>query len=166
MSAHDVAFEARLDTLLLADVSALDGKDMERWLSNYANEAAASYFCRSAENTEQDLALAFMYDDCRARLEDRVTFVNNIWAGTFQDYRTRHFVQRVRYRFVDQATVEMESNFAVFMTPEDTGVTQVQATGRYLDVVRVPSDGGDLKLLSRRAELDTSVLPRYLVYPV
>jgi salicylate 5-hydroxylase small subunit len=161
----ETSLEAALDALLLADASALDDKDMQGWLGNYAEEDAASYYCRSAENTENDLALGFMYDDCRARLEDRVTFVNDIWAGTFQDYRTRHFVQRMRYERKDAGTVEMRSNFSVFMTPEDSGVTQVLAAGQYLDTVRVGKNG-DLKLLLRRAELDTSVLPRYLVYPI
>jgi 3-phenylpropionate/cinnamic acid dioxygenase small subunit len=165
MTQIDATLEAALDALLLADASALDGKDMQGWLSNYAEEDAASYFCRSAENTENNLALGFMYDDCRARLEDRVTFVNDIWVGTFQDYRTRHFVQRVRYERVDASTVDMRSNFSVFMTPQDSGVTQVLAAGQYLDTVRIGESGG-LKLLSRRAELDTSVLPRYLVYPL
>jgi len=165
MTRIDTSLEAELDALLLADASALDGKDMLGWLGNYAEEDAASYFCRSAENTEHDLALGFMYDDCRARLEDRVTFVNDIWVGTFQDYRTRHFVQRMNYERLDAGTVGMQSNFSVFMTPEDTGVTQVLAAGQYLDTVRVGRNG-ELKLLSRRAELDTSVLPRYLVYPI
>jgi 3-phenylpropionate/cinnamic acid dioxygenase small subunit len=106
-----------------------------------------------------------MFDDCRERLEDRVTYVNEIWVGTFQDYRTRHFVQRIGHRQVDKNTAEVVSNFSVFMTPQDTGVTQVLAAGQYLDTVRL-SDNGSAKLLSRRAELDTSVLPRYLVYPI
>lgn len=161
----DTSIEAALDALLLADAHALDSKDMQGWLGNYAEEEAASYFCRSAENSERGLALGFMYDDCRARLEDRVTFVNDIWAGTFQDYRTRHFVQRTSYDRIDSATLEMRSNFSVFMTPEDSGITQVLAVGQYLDSVRQGMDG-ELKLLSRRAELDTSVLPRYLVYPI
>lgn len=165
MASDDITLEAALDSLLLADANALDGKDMRAWLGNYANEDGAAYFCRSAENTEHGFALGFMYDDCRARLEDRVTFVNDIWAGTFQDYRTRHFVQRARWERVDASTVQMQSNFSVFMTPEDSGVTQVLAAGQYLDTVRVEKDG-ELKLLSRRAELDTSVLPRYLVYPL
>lgn len=159
------SLEAALDALLLADASALDGKDLRSWLGNYAEEDAASYICRSAENTENDLALGFMYDDCRARLEDRVTYISDIWAGTFQDYRTRHFVQRVQHERTDQSTVAMRSNFSVLMTPEDSGVTQILAAGQYIDTVRVVEDGA-LRLLSRRAELDTSVLPRYLVYPI
>ena len=157
--------EAALDRLLLADANALDSKDMPGWLANYAEEDGASYYCRAAENTEHNLELGFMFDDCRARLEDRVTYVTEIWAGTFQDYRTRHFVQRVSHCQVDASTAEAVSNFSVFMTPMDTGVTQVLAAGLYLDKVRLSENGG-AKFLSRRAELDTSVLPRYLVYPI
>lgn len=165
MTATIPELETAIDRLLLADANALDSKDMPGWLENYAEEDQASYYCRAAENTEHNLELGFMFDDCRARLEDRVTYVNEIWAGTFQDYRTRHFVQRVSHRQVDARTVEVVSNFSVFMTPMDAGVTQVLAAGRYLDTMRLSDDGG-AKLLSRRAELDTSVLPRYLVYPI
>ncbi|WP_290897387.1 aromatic-ring-hydroxylating dioxygenase subunit beta [Hoeflea sp.] len=161
----DTTLEAVLDRLLLADADALDSKDMQRWLSNYAEEEEASYYCRSAENTENGLELGFMFDDRRARLEDRVTYVNEIWAGTFQDYRTRHFVQRISHERIDARTVAVHSNFAVFMTPQDTGITKILATGRYDDTVRL-SAGGGARILSRRAELDNSVLPRYLVYPV
>ncbi len=161
----DIPLEAALNALLLADAHALDSKDMPGWLGNYAEEEAASYICRSAENSEHGLAIGLMYDDCRARLEDRVTFVNDIWVGTFQDYRTRHFVQLTSYARIDSITVEMRSNFSVFMTPKDSGITQVLAAGEYLDRVR-QGKNGELKLLSRRAELDTSVLPRYLVYPI
>lgn len=157
--------EAALDRLLLADANALDSKDMAGWLANYTEEEQASYYCRAAENTEHNLELGFMFDDCRARLEDRVTYVNDIWAGTFQDYRTRHFVQRINHRQIDANTVEVVSNFSVFMTPMDAGITQILAAGQYLDTVRL-GNGGGAKLLSRRAELDTSVLPRYLVYPI
>lgn len=165
MMQTDTSLEAALNALLLADARALDSKDMPGWLGNYADEEAAAYYCRSAENSEHGLALGFMYDDCRARLEDRVTFVNDIWAGTFQDYRTRHFVQLTSFDRVDATTLEMRSNFSVFMTPKDSGITQVLAAGQYLDTVRQDKNG-ELKLLSRRAELDTSVLPRYLVYPI
>lgn len=165
MSLAPDSLNRALDALLVSDADALDSKDMARWLSNYAEEDAASYICLSAENEEQGLALGFMYDDCRARLLDRVTYITQIWAGTFQDYRTRHFVQRVATVRIDDQTWHARSNFSVFMTPEDSGVSEVLATGRYEDVVR-ESAAGELRLLSRRALLDTTVLPRYLVYPI
>lgn len=165
MTALPLEVDRALDALLVADADALDSKDMTRWLANYSTEDGASYFCLSKENDEQGLGLGFMYDDCRARLLDRVTYITKIWAGTFQDYRTRHFVQRVATARVDDRTVSMRSNFSVFMTPEDSGVSEVLATGQYEDLVR-QSPEGDLRLLSRRSLLDTTVLPRYLVYPI
>lgn len=159
------SFSRSLDALLVADADALDSKDMGRWLANYADEVDASYICLSRENEEQGLAIGFMYDDCRARLLDRVTYITQIWAGTFQDYRTRHFVQRVASERVDGQTWKVRSNFSVFMTPEDSGVSEVLATGQYEDLVREQADGS-IRLLSRRSLLDTTVLPRYLVYPI
>lgn len=164
---NDLGLEqlAAIDELLIAYVDALDSKDMERWLDTFVEDEDASYICLSRENAEHDLALGFMYDDCRARLRDRVSFVTEIWAGTFQDYRTRHFVQRVHARPIDgSGDVAVRSNFSLFMTPEETGVSELLATGTYEDVVRV--DAQAARLRARRALLDTSVLPRYLVYPV
>ncbi len=165
MNGDDYALDRALDALLLADADALDSKDMARWLANYADEEAASYICLSRENADNNLQLGFMYDDCRARLKDRVTYITEIWAGTFQDYHTRHFVQRVATERNDAKTLTTRSNFTVFMTPEDTGITAVLAAGQYEDAIR-QADDGQVFLLSRRALLDTSVLPRYLVYPI
>lgn len=155
---------AAVDTLLLRYIDALDGKDMNRWLDTFAEEDAASYICISHENLDRGLSIGFMYDDCRARLEDRVTFVTRIWAGTFQDYRTRHFVQRVAAEQIDATSLKIRSNFTVFMTPEDSGVSEVLSAGIYNDVIRIGNGGP--RILSRNAILDTSVLPRYLVYPI
>jgi salicylate 5-hydroxylase small subunit len=154
----------QIDQILLDHIAALDGKDMKRWLGTFVEDDKAGYFCLSQENAEQGLALGFMYDDCHARLRDRVTFVTEIWAGTFQDYRTRHFVQRVETAEIGNGDVAVKSNFSVFMTPEDTGVSEILATGVYDDVIRLGN--GSARILTRRALLDTSVLPRYLVYPI
>lgn len=155
---------AQIDQILLEHITALDRKDMKRWLATFVEDDDAGYFCLSQENAEQGFALGFMYDDCHARLRDRVTFVTKIWAGTFQDYRTRHFVQRVETEEIGNGDVAVKSNFNVFMTPEDTGVSEVLATGVYDDVIRLGN--GQARILTRRALLDTSVLPRYLVYPL
>lgn len=155
---------AEIDALLLRYIDALDGKDMNRWLDTFAEEDEASYICISRENLDRGLSLGFMYDDCRARLQDRVTFVTQIWAGTFQDYRTRHFVQRVAAEPIDAASLKVRSNFTIIMTPEDSGVSGVLSAGIYDDVIRIGN--GAPRILSRNAVLDTSVLPRYLVYPV
>lgn len=152
-----------IDALQLQYIDALDGKDMNRWLATFSNEETASYFCISKENVQRGLELGLMFDDCHARLVDRVAFITKIWAGTFQDYSTRHFVQRVAIEEIDERSVRMRSNFSVLYTPGNTGISEVLAAGVYEDVVRVEAEP---RIYTRKAILDTTVLPRYLVYPI
>ena len=141
---------------------ALDAADMDGWLRCFADDDAASYTCISAENDAAGWPIALMLDDCRGRLHDRVTFVTKVWAGTFQPYATRHFVQRTLCEAVDADTVRSEANFSIVITPEGQP-SSVLATGVYRDLVRLKD--GAARLLSRRAVYDTTVLPRYVVYP-
>lgn len=155
---------ARLDELESDYMSALDGKKMGSWLDTFDERPDASYICIARNDVESGLRVAMMLDDCRDRLIDRCTFVNDIWAGTFQDYRTRHFVQRVRASRRGDGHVEMSSNFSVIFTPDDTGLPQQLAAGTYEDVIRI--EGDVCRFVSRKAITDNAVLPRYLVFPL
>ena len=106
--------------------------------------------------------IALMLDDCRARLKDRVTFVTQIWKGTFQDYRTRHFAQRLSCEKAADDTFRVRSNFSIEYT-FDPNATAILAAGVYEDVVVI--EGGEPRFLSKRAVYDTTVLPQYIVYP-
>ena len=117
----------------------------------------------AAENDRADRPLALMMDDCHDRLEDRVTFVTKVWAGTFDDYQTRHFVQRVACTPKGGDLYETVSNFTVFYT-DSAGNTGTLVCGRYVDQIVLGNGGAKLK--SRRAVMDTNVAPRYIVYPL
>ncbi len=151
-----------LDRLQNRYISALDNKDMHQWSACFSAEPTASYICRSAENESMNYPIALMYDDCRARIEDRITFVEDIWRGTFQDYRTRHFTQRVACARIDETTFSMQSNFSIEYTL-DPNPTVMLAVGTYEDVV--VSERGEWRFRSKRAVYDTTVLPQYVVYP-
>lgn len=153
-----------IDALQRRYVDALDSKDMPAWLACFAEVSEASYICTSLENFERNLPIAFMLDDCRGRLHDRVTYITEIWKGTFQDYRTRHFVQRLSAEPQTDGVFTLRSNVSVMYTPEDTGQSEVLAAGTYEDRVRVQD--GQALFLAKTAVLDTRVLPRYLVYPL
>lgn len=153
-----------IDDLQRRYVDALDSKNMPAWLACFAEVPEASYICTSLENVERNLSIALMLDDCRARLQDRVTYITEIWKGTFQDYRTRHFIQRLQAKRLPDGVVDLRSNVTVMYTPEDTGRSEVLAAGTYADRIRIV-DGVAL-FLSKTAVLDTRVLPRYLVYPL
>ena len=151
----------QIDALLINYIAALDSKDMSGWLDTFASDG--SYICIANENEQSGLPLALMMDDCHERLEDRVTYVTKVWAGTFEDYQTRHFVQRVNCTPKGGDLYETVSNFTVFYT-DSAGNTGTLVGGRYVDQIVLGNGGAKLK--SRRAVMDTNVAPRYIVYPI
>ncbi|WP_132978753.1 aromatic-ring-hydroxylating dioxygenase subunit beta [Pigmentiphaga sp. D-2] len=152
-----------IDELQLRYAAVLDDKDMAGWLATFSEAPAASYICTSLEAETSGQLLAMMLDDCHARIEDRVTFVTRVWAGTFQDYQTRHMVQRVSAA-AEGNLVRVRSNFIVSYTPEETGQSGILASGYYDDLIEITGDTA--KFLSKKAVMDASVLPHYLVYPL
>lgn len=164
MKELDDASLRRVDALQLRYADSLDSKDMNGWLAAFSTKEEASYYCTTVENVARGLPLGFMLDDSRARLEDRVTYITKIWHGTFQDYRTRHFVQRIAAERAEDGHVDMRSNFSVMYTPEETGQSHLLVVGVYYD--RVDLSGQRALFLGKKAVLDTVVLPRYLVYPL
>lgn len=158
----------RLEVLLKVDelqnryIVALDGKDMDGWLSTFVDSEDASYYCISAENEENNFPICLMLDDCRARLKDRIIFINQIWKGTFQDYRTRHFLQRLSCEQESDNTYRVRTNFSIDYT-FDPHPTAVLASGVYEDLITI--EGDDARFLEKRAIYDTTVLPQYIVYP-
>lgn len=157
----DASIIAQLDTLQLNYVRALDRHDLQGWADCFGENG--SYICLPRENEEQGLALAIMMDDSRARILDRVNYITKVWAGTFEDYTTRHFVQRLECRPAPSGLVTVESNFMVAYTTA-RGRSELLVAGVYHDEVELGGQGAVFK--SKRAVLDTVTTPRYLVYPV
>ena len=137
-------------------ICALDSKNMEAWSKTF-DESGASYICIAQENVLNDLPLALMMDDCIERIQDRVTFVNDVWAGTFEDYQTRHFTQRTECKDLGDNRYKVLTNFTVIYTPEQ-GQTEVMVAGVYEDEVLI---NGTAKFVAKKAIMDTNVAPRY-----
>jgi 3-phenylpropionate/cinnamic acid dioxygenase small subunit len=156
--------EYAIDRLQARYIEALDGKRMQAWYETFAARPDSAYVCTSAENVAAKLPVALMLDDNRDRLADRVSFVEKVWAGTFQDYRTRHFVQRLGLEQTANGMYDVRTNFMVTFTPEESGDSRLLVCGVYLD--KVVSDGNELRFLEKTAVMDTIVLPRYVVYPI
>lgn len=153
---------AQIDALQTRYIHALDSKNFSAWVDTFSSEPDASYFCISAENEDNNLPIALMYDDCRDRIEDRVVFIEKIWVDTFQEYSTRHFIQRMHVEPIDSNVYAVETNFSIVYTPE-TGRSGVQVAGVYKDKIHINGIGARFK--SKRAVYDTTILPRYIVYP-
>ena len=151
-----------VDELQIRYIDALDSKDMGRWLAAFSEADDASYSCQSAENAAMGWPICLMLDDNRARLKDRVIFVTKIWQGTFQDYRTRHFVQRLSVEKVSDTVCKARSNFTIEYTL-DPHETKMLVAGVYEDTIVI--ENGEARFLEKRAVYDTNVLPQYIVYP-
>ena len=161
---RDTDVPAAIDALQTRYIAALDGRSMDAWLATFSNDPDASYTCITAESEEAGLSLALILDDNYARLQDRVTYVTQIWAGTFADYRTRHFIQRTAVRPAQDNLYDVETNFMVAYTPVETGRTELFATGMYFDRIVVNSNGA--LFLAKKAVMDSSMVERFMAYPL
>ena len=162
----EVPFEVLMafDSLQSQYVAAIDKQSMDGWLQTFANDESAAYVCTTAENVEAGLRIAWILDACRARLLDRVTFVNKVWAGTYSAHRTRHVTQRTSWKAADAEHFAFESNFIVTYSSADVRRTEVFATGVYHDIVRF--ENGKLRFMKKQAVVDGHILNRYLVFPL
>ncbi len=157
----DAATLARIDALQQRYARVLDARDMAGWAGCFGENA--SYICIPRENVEQDLPVALMMDDSLARIHDRVTYIAKVWVGTFEDYQTRHFVQRIDCARRGPGLVAVESNFMVAYTSA-RGRSEILVAGTYEDAIELGP--GDATFRAKKAVLDTVTTPRYLVYPV
>lgn len=162
MSTVSLDVLGKIDELQNRYIAAIGSKDMKGWSATFVDRDEASYICRSAENEANDWPIALMYDDCRARIEDRITFITQVWKGTFQDYRTRHFTQRLSCVAESDSSYRVRTNFSIEYT-HDPHESRLLAAGVYEDLVVI--EDGEARFLSKRAVYDTTVLPQYIVYP-
>ena len=144
-------------------VDAVDARCMSAWLDCFTEDG--SYYVIGADNEADGLPLCLMMDDCRERLEDRATFVDEIWPGSFEDYRTRHFVQPLRLEPDESAPRMLRAlaNFTVFAT-DARGRTNLFIAGEYRD--RIRAIGEDYRYAERRVVMDTFTTPGVVVYPL
>lgn len=150
---------AAVDELQNRYILALDNKDWNGWLQAFT--ADGQYFAVAADDAQAGRPLALMMDDSYERLQDRIAYITRVW--TYEDYQTRHFVQRIAIKSLGDNEYDVLSNFSVFYTSE-SGESNILAVGKYEDHVLLGPDGARFK--KKRAVIDTFLLPRYLVYPI
>lgn len=164
MEAVDASVLAQIDDLQTHYIAALDSRNMQGWLATFSTSPSASYIHNTAESVENDLPIALVMDDNHLRLEDRVTYVTKIWAGTYAEYFTRHIVQRTSCTASGAGQFDVLSNFIVAYTPTETGRSELLAAGIYEDRVVIDNDGAHF--LSKKVITDSSFVERFLAYPL
>lgn len=150
---------AQLDELYGRYADALDSQDWQKWLNLFAPDCAYAVYSRA--NVEAGLPLGYMIDDRRERLEDRVKFITQVWAGTIEPYQTRHVIQRVATECAAEG-YKIRANMIVSYTEID-GPAGILVSGYYYDVVHLTKDG--LRFAAKTVYLDGTPA-RYLAYPL
>jgi 3-phenylpropionate/cinnamic acid dioxygenase small subunit len=157
----------RAGELMTRYAATLDGGDLEAWSALFVE--AASYTVASAENVREGWPLLLINDGELGRIGDRVRYVREFWAGSFNGYTTRHVLSLPRVLSAEQDCMDFEQSFSLYMTESDMsgdggGQTALLCVGRYLCRTDGLNDGCRIRRL--QAVLDTFTLTRSLVYPV
>ena len=161
MTATRTEFQAYVELMQLnADyASAVDAKNWNKWIDLFTEDC--EYKVQPRENHERGFPLATLALLSRGMLQDRAY---GIQETLFHDpYYQRHVVGVPRILKHDGELIESEVNYSVFRTKlsQETTVFNV---GRYLDRVRITSEG--MKFESRLCIYDTEMIPNSLIYPI
>jgi 3-phenylpropionate/cinnamic acid dioxygenase small subunit len=153
---------AEVKALLSEYVRCLDELRIADWEGFFAEEA--HYEVSARENVERGLPLSHVLDHTRARIRDRVTYILEVWDGHYNAYWPRHILGEPILTGVDGADSRVETPFALYITEAGSVGSRLLAVGRYQDTVTL--EGGVPRFRRKRVILDTTVLPRYFVYPI
>ena len=63
MSGVSVDLIAQIDALQAQYIRALDNRDFQGWVDTFDTAEDTAYFCTPAENVDNNLEIALMYDD-------------------------------------------------------------------------------------------------------
>ena len=162
MSKASAANKELIEDLNSEYIAALNDFNMDNWLACFTQQG--QYTLTSEENIRRGLPIAFMLDDCYARLKDRVKQVMEIQYDSSEHYQMRHFTQLISATELKTGELKANYNFSVYYTPRDTNQTATLCVGRYEDTIVIEND--EARFDKRVAIVDTNVLPRYVAYPV
>jgi 3-phenylpropionate/cinnamic acid dioxygenase small subunit len=154
--------DAAVRSLIHAYVRNLDQLKIAEWEDFFAAEAY--YEVNSRENIERGLSLAHVLDHTRDRIHDRVTYILDVWEGHYNSYWPRHIIGEPVETGREDGLVYVETPFAMYITEAGSIGSRLLAVGNYEDVITFEDDRP--KFRSKRVVLDTTVMPRYFVYPI
>jgi len=119
------------------------------------------YKVTTAENFADGLEGAVIYADSRAMLVDRVSALGE--ANIYEKHAYRHILGAPFIVSEQDDGTRSETSFVVVRIMRD-GTTDVFASGRYVDVVRL--EGGEAKLAQRIVVCDSSRIDTLLALPL
>ncbi|MEA2718510.1 MAG: anthranilate 1,2-dioxygenase small subunit [Candidatus Eremiobacteraeota bacterium] len=150
-----------------AQVAALNAR-YARCIDDGALAEWPDFFCErclykvtTAQNYKDGLEAGLIYADSRAMLVDRVSALGE--ANIYERHAYRHILGAPFILADDAAGTRAETSFLVVRIMRD-GTTDVFASGRYVDLVRLEGDAP--KLAERVVVCDSSRIDTLLALPL
>src|SRR5579862_1867812 len=137
----------------------IDNGDLNQWPQFF--EEKCLYKITSAENYERGLEAGIVYANSRGMLSDRISSLRE--ANVYERHSYRHFLGLPWIASQSDDEVRSETSFCVIRIMQD-GVTDVYATGRYLDKFKL--DGNSAKIAERIVVCDSSRFDTSLALPL
>ena len=154
----DYSQKSKLDDFLAQYAYELDEANVEAWIQFFTPTGV--YELTTAYNLSFNLPLGIIYCKGHGMMVDRVRAL--LTANIFELHKYTHiFTNPIAEKKDD--IIFSRSNFIVYRTME-SGVSQVFATGKYLDQI-IETDEG-LKFLERKAVIDSKRVDTLIVYPI
>jgi 3-phenylpropionate/cinnamic acid dioxygenase small subunit len=150
----------RVQALQAAYVRCIDNDQLEHWPGFF--EQKCLYKVISADNHARGFALGVIHADSRAMLTDRINAMRR--ANIFERHAYRHVIGPSVISAVHNDVVDAETSFMVMRIMRD-GSSQMFATGRYLDRVRI-DDGRPRSFIEKLAVCDSDRVDTLLVRPL
>ena len=150
---------ARVEDLLGALAAAIDDGEFERWPDFFTDDGFYQIIPR--ESWEAGHPLGIMTCAGRGMLRDRVAALRG--ANIYEAHTYCHVLSRPLLERTAEGEIAARSNFALYRTIEGRG-TELFAAGKYLD--RILDSGGELRLRSRHAVLESRRVDILIVLPV
>ncbi|MCA1841676.1 MAG: nuclear transport factor 2 family protein [Actinobacteria bacterium] len=154
----DFAEYQEVTALLFEAARLLDDGRYRDWIELFTDDG--EYKAMSAENHERGWPLGII-DDIRDSMLDRAEIMEKYWS--IEPFRTRRLVSNVVAVPIEEGRVRVESSFLVLVAARD-GVAQMQAMGRYEDIVE--QSGDRWRFRSRLAIHDNTMLSHNVTMPL
>lgn len=155
----DAVKRNEIEELIYEYCQIVDNGDITKWPDFFTDNG--SYYVYARDNYDRGLPVAFIMDDHKGKIKDRVTLIEKIWTYNF--VYQRHQVSNILIKETEDHKLSCSANFSIYTTTRE-GKTDLFAVGRYEDILVF--EDNKPKIEQRKVILDTYTLPSYFVYPL
>lgn len=150
---------ARIEDLLGALAAAIDDGEVERWPDFFTEDGFYQIIPR--EGYEAGHPLGIMTCAGRGMMRDRIAALRD--ANIYEPHAYCHLLARPLLERTAEGDIAARTNFALYRTIHGRA-TELFAAGKYVD--RIVEEGGELRLKSRHAVLESRRVDILIVLPI